>query len=80
MAGPREVTSDELLYATRAWLVTMRRLWVRRYGSGRGECPVRPLEEYSPADQAVMMSATKAALLAGDPEAAKRMRSTIDEG
>ncbi|AMB48317.1 hypothetical protein Y590_25450 (plasmid) [Methylobacterium sp. AMS5] len=49
-------------------MLTLRRLWMRRYGSERGECPVRPLEEYSPDDQAIMMRAIKAALIAADPE------------
>lgn len=63
-----EPSTDQVLFATRAWHQAMRRLWVRRYGTSRGECPVRPFDEYGPEDRAIMERAIKAALTAAQPE------------
>ncbi|TXN08935.1 hypothetical protein FV222_00245 [Methylobacterium sp. WL103] len=63
----QEPTEDQIMFATRAWMIAMRRLWVRRHGTARGDCPVKPLDDYSPEDRRVMSLAIKAALIAGDP-------------
>lgn len=69
-----QIPSDDAVeLATRAFLASMRRSFIRRFGAGR-ECPITTLDDIPQEDQRILLNALKAALVAGHPDTVKAIQ------